>query len=193
MRDGRAWNRERSSERPKGAADVRIEERSGAPAEAVHSLIADLRKHMQWAGEMQPKKNFRLVSTEAPEGEARVGTEFRTVGADPSGRFTDASVVTEATRPRAFEFVTEARLETKRGRGVDWTNVHRYELIPDGEGTRVVYSLRIERISELRGPLVAFKGAGAKKPRSQGFGLVREEGLRNLARLADGRAPSARG
>ena len=68
---------------------------------------------------------------DAPEGPATIGTEFRTKGADPAGRFTDSSVVTEASRAAAFEFVTEARLTTKKGIPTDWTNIERYELDPE--------------------------------------------------------------
>ena len=52
--------------------------------QAVYDLLADLRSHLQWAGEQQAK-NYRLVSMEAPDGPATVGTEFSTVGADPMG------------------------------------------------------------------------------------------------------------
>jgi len=110
---------------------IRVEERPRSPAEVVYDLLADLRSHLVWAGERQGKKT-RLVSLEAPEGPAGVGTEFRTEGTDPMGQFTDFSVVTEATRPRVFEFVTEACLQTKKGKRVDWTNVHRYELVSEG-------------------------------------------------------------
>ena len=44
------------------------------------------------------------------------------------GTFIDTSVVTEATGPSLFEFVTEARLSTKKGKVVEWTLVHRYEI-----------------------------------------------------------------
>lgn len=163
---------------------IRLEEPVRAPAEVVYGLVADLRSHLRWAGEMQ-KKTFRLVSMEGPEGEATVGTEFRTVGADPSGRFTDASVVTEATRPREFEFVTEAHLETKKGKGVDWTNVHRYEVVPNGDGSRIVYGLRIERISALPGAMAMFRVPGLRAIGLKMSASYARRGLRNLARLAE--------
>ena len=34
----------------------------------------------------------------------------------------------------AFEFVTEARLSTKKGEVVEWTHIHRYEIAPRGRG-----------------------------------------------------------
>ena len=91
---------------------VHLDEVSEAPAEAVYTLLAEIRSHLEWAGTRQPKQNFRLLSIEAPEGLASVGTEFSSAGADPMGRFADSSVVTEASRPGLFEFVTEARLST---------------------------------------------------------------------------------
>lgn len=166
---------------------IQVEERPQAPAEVVYDLLADLRSHLVWAGERQGKKT-RLVSLEAPEGPAGVGTEFRTEGTDPMGRFTDVSVVTEATRPRVFEFVTEARLQTKKGKGVDWTNVHRYELVPEGGSCRIRCTVRITRISELPGMLAVFRvpvlSALALKASE---GLARR-GVRNLARMAEQRA-----
>ena len=163
---------------------VRIEEHSAATAEVVFGLLADLRSHLEWAGAMQGKKT-RLVSLEAPEGPAKVGTEFETVGADPMGRFSDRSVVTEATSPAVFEFVTEARLETKKGVPVDWTVVHRYELSPEGTGCRIVCTDRVTRISALPGMLAIFR-----VPVLRGVGLkvsaaVTRRSIRNLARLAE--------
>lgn len=163
---------------------IRVEERSQARAEVVFDLLADLRSHLVWAGERQGKK-ARLVSLEAPDGPAGVGTEFRTEGMDPMGRFTDVSVVTEATRPRVFEFLTEARLQTKSGKGVDWTNVHRYELAPEGGSCRIRSTVRITRISELPGMLRVFNvpvlsALALKASKGQA-----RRGVRNLARMAE--------
>ncbi len=85
-----------------------------------------------------------------------VGTEFVSSGADSTGRFADSSVVTEAVPPSLLEFVTEARLSTKKGRVLDWTLVHRYEIVQEGEGCRVSYTVRTIRISELPGVLAMF-------------------------------------
>ena len=81
---------------------------------------------------------------DAPEGPASVGTEFRSTGADAMGTFDDSSVVTEASRPRVFEFVTEARLSTKKGAVVEWTSGHRYKIEPANRGCRVSYTIRSE-------------------------------------------------
>ena len=109
----------------KGELGIHLEETTTAPAEIVYDRLEDVRNHLEWGGKMQPKQTFRLLSIDAPAGPALVGTEFKSTGADAMGRFADSSVVTEATRPSVFEFVTEARLSTKRGKVVEWTNIHR--------------------------------------------------------------------
>lgn len=167
---------------------IELEQTCRAPAEVVYGLLADVRSHLTWAGEMQPKQNFRLTSIEAPEGPVTVGTEFRTTGVDPMGRFTDSSVVTEAVPPRLLEFVTEARLDTKKGKAVLWTNVHRYEIEPAASGCRVEYTIRIVRLSALPGAMVLFK-----VPVLSAIGLkvsasYARRALRNLATLAEERA-----
>jgi hypothetical protein len=103
---------------------VRVEATSRATTEAVFAVLADLSSHIVWAGERQGKRT-RLLTIDAPAGPAVVGTEFHSTGADPMGTFSDRSVVTEATPGKAFEFVTEARLTTKKGLATDWTNVER--------------------------------------------------------------------
>jgi hypothetical protein len=163
---------------------VRVEEASSASPGSVYDVLADLRSHVIWAGERQ-KKNTRLLSVEAPDGPAMVGTEFRTTGADPMGTFADRSVVTEATPGEALEFVTEARLTTKKGKGVDWTNVHRYEVSSEGAGSRIVYTFRVMRISELIGMLGMFKIPGLRALALKGSAGVAKRGLRNLARTAE--------
>ena len=135
----------------KGELTVRLEEASRAPAEAVYDLLADIGSHLEWGGRRQPRKSYRLLSIDGPDGPATIGTEFRSTGADAMGEFADSSVVTEATRPGLFEFVTEARLSTKKGKVVEWTNVHRYEIAAQPDGCRITYTVRILRISELPG------------------------------------------
>jgi hypothetical protein len=172
----------------KGELVVHVEELSAAPAAAVYDLLADVRSHLEWGGRMQRKKTYRLLSIDAPEGPAAVGTEFRSTGADAMGGFADSSVVTEATPPSLFEFVTEARLATKKGKIVEWTTVHRYELEPGVDGCRIAYTLRTVRISELPGALAMFEVPGLRSLLLKiGRSNVRR-GLRNLATLAGNRA-----
>lgn len=166
-----------------------VEGTSRAPAEEVWDLLADLRSHREWGGERQ-RTSTRLVSVEAPEGPARVGSEFRTQGRDPMGTFTDRSVVTEAIRPSVFEFVTEAHLETKRGKATDWTVVHRYELEPAAPGCRIRYTVRVTRISELIGALALFKVPGLRSLGMKASASVGKRGVTNLAGLAEERSAS---
>ena len=166
---------------------VRLQESTEAPPEAVYDLLADVPGHLEWGGRQQ-KKKYRLLSVDAPEGPARPGTEFRTTGADAMGEFADSSVVTEATRPRLFEFVTEARLTTKKGAVVEWTNIHRYELRAKDDGCVIAYSLRTPRISEFPGPMAAFKTPGLRAIMLRIGRSNLRRGLRNLARMAEQRA-----
>jgi len=126
---------------------LRFEGSCHAPAEAVYDLLADLRSHLDWAGRRQ-LETTRLLTLEAPPGPAGVGTEFSTTGSDGKvARWTDRSVVTEATRPEVFEFVTEGRREGKPG-SRPWlaTAVHRYVISPDGPACRVTYTEELTRL-----------------------------------------------
>jgi len=172
----------------KGELATHLEETTTAPAEIVYDRLADVRNHLEWGGKMQPKQNFRLLSIDAPAGPALVGTEFKSTGADAMGRFADSSVVTEANRPSVFEFVTEARLSTKKGKVIEWTNIHRYELTPQDGGCRISYTLRTVRISELPGALAMFKVPGLRSLALKMSGSYSRKGLRNLVELAEGRA-----
>jgi hypothetical protein len=153
--------------------------------EQVYDVLADLRSHLIWAGERQ-RKTGRLLSLEAPPGPASVGTEFTSTGSDPMGRFTDRSVVTEATRPSAFEFVTESTFETKKG-DAEWTVVHRFDLTPGPSGCRVVYTIRVPRMSALPGMLRLFNvPVLSALIRRVSTGVARR-GVRNLVALAEQR------
>ena len=166
---------------------IRVEATSRASAEEIYDVLADIGSHLKWAGEMQRQKNH-LLTIEAPEGPAGVGTEFTSTGVAPEGRYTDRSVVTEATRPAAFEFVTEAHVETKKGKTADLTNISRYDITPTSEGCRISNTLRIVRASALPGPLALMNIRPlAPLVRRDTEGLV-GRGLRNLAAVAEERA-----
>ncbi len=167
--------------------ESRVARDSTASPDDVYDLLADLQSHLVWGGEQQSKKT-RIVSIEGPEGSAGVGTEFTTVGADPMGEFRDRSVVTEATRPGAFEFVTEARLTTKKGATADWTNVHRYEIAATPDGCRISYMVRIVRISALPGMLAGFNVPGISGLLMKAAAGVGRRGVRNLASMAEARS-----
>lgn len=158
-----------------------------ASAEVVYDVLADIGSHLRWAGEMQRDKN-RLLSVDAPEGSAMVGTEFTTTGVAPEGRYADRSVVTDASRPSVFEFVTEAHLETKKGKTADITYVIRYEITPASDATRISSTVRAVRASALPGPLAMLNvGLLAPLVRRESEGMVRR-GLQNLAAVAEERA-----
>ena len=171
---------------------VRVEATSRVTTEAVYAVLADLASHMVWAGERQGKRT-RLLTIDAPDGPAVVGTEFHSTGSDPMGTFSDRSVVTEATPGKAFEFVTEARLTTKKGIATDWTNVERYELEPTMGGCRIVSTSRVTRISELPGMLGAFNVPGLRALGLAVPAKVSRRSVRNLAGVAEERSEISAG
>ncbi len=166
---------------------IRFEETCRAPREVVYDLLADLPGHLEWAGERQ-SEGFRLLTMDAPPGPAEVGTEFRSTGSDGKKRVNvDRSVVTEATRPSTFEFVTEGRCVTKSAGDpvCEGTYIHRYEITPTSEGSRVAYSVEVTRLhggpaNMLRTPLI-----GRLLWRMVGSWM--RKGLGNLLILAESR------
>jgi hypothetical protein len=59
---------------------------STAAPQTVYDTIADLRNHLDWSGERATSQTFKLLSMEAPEGPAAVGTTFSSSGAaEPGG------------------------------------------------------------------------------------------------------------
>jgi len=167
--------------------EVRAEVTTQAPAETVYDVLADIGSHLRWAGEMQKEKNH-LLSIDGPDEPAVVGTEFTSTGLAPEGRYSDRSVVTEATRPSVFEFVTEADVTTKRGKRAALTLVSRYEITAAIEGVRVSSTVRTVRADALPGPL-ALMNVGFLAPliRRESAALVRR-GLENLVSVAEERA-----
>ena len=113
----------------------------------IYGVLADLSTHTIWAGSMHGKKNFGLLTVAAPEGPAAVGTEFTSTGVDPMGSFSDRSVVTQATSPSVFEFVTEGHLEPKkRGKPASDTRItYRFEIAGDDTGNSVSYRVHMSR------------------------------------------------
>lgn len=127
---------------------LRFEGSCQVPADAVYDLLEDLRSHLEWAGQRQ-LETTRLLTLEAPPGGASVGTEFVTTGSDGKvARWSDRSVVTEATRPEVFEFVTEGRRDGKPG-ARPWlsTAVHRYEIASVPGGCQVRYTEELTRLT----------------------------------------------
>ena len=127
--------------------DLVVSQSASVPPARIYATLTDLSTHTTWAGSMHGKKNFGLRTLEASATPAAVGTEFRSTGVDPMGSFTDRSVVTEATGPSVFEFVTEGHLEPKkaRKRACDTRITYRFEIAPAGAGSAVTYRLHISR------------------------------------------------
>jgi hypothetical protein len=157
---------------------------SSASPEAVYDVIVDLRNHVVWSGEMADSDGFKMLSLDAPEGPAAVGTMFTSSGSAQKDTFHDTSIVSEATRPSRFVIETDATLERKSAPTWEAHFVHAYDIQPDGEGSRIVYTETIERVNYLPywlkpGIRTIFRPWVNRADRKQ---------LRNLARLAEERS-----
>jgi hypothetical protein len=115
---------------------------SKAAPNVIYEILADPSTHLEWAGKQAPRQDFRLLTLDAPKGTASVGTRFVSTGANSkngSATFHDESVVTEATSPSLFAFVTESHLERKNKETWEVRFVHQYEVQPDGAGSQITY------------------------------------------------------
>ena len=163
--------------------------RMDAPPEAVYDVLADLRSHLEWGGN-RGKKNFRLTAIEAGEAPAEKGTEWTSNGVAPDGTFQDRSVVTEASRPSAFEFLTNVHVSFRKGGEADWTVSNRYEIRPVGSGSDVTYTQRVTRATEL-GPLKMLLNpvlGGLGRMMVSGFVKPAMQGLAAMAKARAGTA-----
>jgi Polyketide cyclase / dehydrase and lipid transport len=156
---------------------------SDASPSVVYDTIADLRNHLDWSGERASDEKFKLLSLDAPEGPAAVGTSFRSSGSAENGTFHDRSEVTVATPPATFVIETDAHLVRTRGKPWDSHFVHRYDIEPEGTGSRITYTETIERVNYVPywlqpGIRSIFKVYVNRADRKQ---------LGNLARLAEER------
>jgi hypothetical protein len=160
---------------------------SSAPPEVVFETIANLQNHLDWSGERASSETFKLLSIDAPDGPAAVGTVFTSSGAADNGTFHDRSEVTVATAPTAFVIETDAHLDRKRGKPWDSRFIHRYDVAPEGAGSRITYTETIERVNYVPywlqpGVRSIFKVYVNRADRKQ---------LENLARLAEERSSSS--
>ena len=135
-----------AADRPLGFV-TRTSVTSAASPDVVYDVIADLRNHLDWSGDRASSDGFKLLTLEAPEGPAAVGTSFESTGAADNGTFSDRSEVTVAARSTAFVIETDAHLDRTRGRPWDAHFVHRYDIEPADEGARITYTETIERVS----------------------------------------------
>jgi hypothetical protein len=156
---------------------------SSASPQVVYDTIADLRNHLDWSGERASNEKFKLLELEAPQGPTAVGTSFSSSGAADNGTFHDRSVVTQASSPERFVIETDSHLDRTRGKPWEAHFSHRYDVRPQGEGSRIVYTETIERVNYVPywlKPVVRslFKVYVNRAERRQ---------LTNLARLAEER------
>jgi hypothetical protein len=116
--------------------------RSTASPADVYEILADPSTHVEWAGKQAPYAGFKLLSFDGSNGKASVGTTFGSTGAgtkNGSRTFHDRSVVTDATPPNTFAFITDSHLERKRRPTWEARFVHRYEVHSEGSGSRITY------------------------------------------------------
>jgi hypothetical protein len=157
---------------------------SGAPPEAVFDTITDLRAHLEWSGERAEDDDFKLLDVDAPPGHAIVGTEFTSTGANFNGTFHDRSVISTAERPSVFIIDTDAHLDRKHGKPWDVHFEHRYDVEPDGDGSRITYTETISRLN-----YVPYWLQWWMRPISRAaIDKADRKQLQNLARLAEERA-----
>ena len=154
---------------------------SKASPEGVYDVIADLRNHLEWSGERASSETFKLLSLDAPDGPATVGTTFTSSGSGGKDTFHDRSVVTKASRPHRFVIETDARLDRKRAEPWEAHFSHRYDIEPARDGSRIVYTETVERVNYVPywlkpGIRTIFRPIVNRADRKQ---------LRNLARLAE--------
>jgi len=119
---------------------------SKASPNVVYDILADPSTHLDWAGKQASRQDFRLLTLDAPKGVASVGTRFVSTGAnskDGSSTFHDESVVTEATPPSLFAFVTESHLERKHRKTWEVRFVHRYKVDAEANGSRITYTASV--------------------------------------------------
>ena len=158
----------------------------GAPPEAVFELLTDVRSHLEWGG-TRGKKNFRLTGIEVGEAPIQQGTGWSSTGIAPDGSFRDRSVVTQASSPTTFEFITDAHVTFKKGGEGDWTVVNRYEIQPEGSGSLLTYTQRVTRATALGPMKMMLNPILAGVGRMMVGGLVKPA-MRNLAAMAKERA-----
>ena len=163
-------------------AAATMTERCVARPETVYDILADLWSHLEWAGARQ-SPDYRLLTIDAPDGPARVGTVFTSTGTLPGSKlhWEDRSEVTVADRPSAFDFITEGEVAARRIMRARWLN--RYEIVPLETGCVVHHKLALLEVANpltrLRVPLLRWTAFQVAIPKLSG------RGLRNLVAFAE--------
>jgi uncharacterized protein YndB with AHSA1/START domain len=162
---------------------------SAAPPDRMYAVLTDLPGHRQWAGTESKASGFSILTLDAPTDPATVGTRFTSTGDNaPFGVFHDSSIVTAAEAPGLFAFETDSRLV--RSRRPEWHAhfTHRYEITPEGSGSRVRYTCELTQKSYTPLWLLPFS-----KPMTRVMvPRLMSKNLRNLARLAE-KVPATEG
>jgi hypothetical protein len=157
---------------------------SKATPEVVFDVVSDLKAHLVWSGERASDDTFKMLTLQAPEGRAVVGTAFTSTGANFNGTFHDRSVITEVAASSRFVIETDARLERKRGKPWEVHFEHRYDIVPEAGGSKIVYTETISRVN-----YVPYWLRWWMRPLSRIIiNSADRKQLRNLARLAEERA-----
>jgi hypothetical protein len=121
----------------------RVSVDAAASPQAIYDLLADPRTHLEWAGKEAPKKNFRLLSMDAPPGPLTVGDTFSSTGANVTGTFHDTSTVVAADRGARFGFDTESTVVRKHVQAWHARFAHRYTLEATPQGTMITYTAEV--------------------------------------------------
>lgn len=177
--EGRTYGKERR--------EYTFERTCAATPQTVYETLADLGSHLDWGGRRQWGM-FRLLALSAPDGAAGVGTRFSSEGKIPMtrGRWEDESEVTAAEPPALFEVTTRARIRWPRRPHALGLLVHRYEISPHGDGSKVTYRVQQLQFREppwgLRYPVLRSITARVWVP------IWFARGFRNLLQLAGERA-----
>jgi hypothetical protein len=162
---------------------TKTEALSQASPAILYRVISDLKAHLVWSGERASDDKFKLLSLESTDERAVVGTTFTSTGANFNGTFHDRSVVTVAEPPARLVIDTDARLERKRGKPWEVHFEHRYDILPEGTGSRIVYTETISRVNYIPYWLQWWMRPLSKVIINSGD----RKQLRNLARLAEER------
>ena len=161
--------------------------RSRARPEQVYEVLADLRSHLEWAGNRQ-FRSFRLLSLDAPIGPAEPGTRFTSTGRIPMSRarFDNRNTVTKADPHRLFEITTGSTIAWPKRTAGEGSFVNTFEISPDGDGSRVLYRSEQLRFRNppwgLRYPLLRSVTYSIWIP------IWSRRGFRNLLRMAEERS-----
>jgi hypothetical protein len=113
----------------------------------VFDVLVDLKAHLEWSGERASDKTFELLRLDATADRADVGSTFTSTGANFNGTFHDRSVVVEVLRPSRLVIETDARLDRKHGKTWHVHFQHRYDIAPEGTGSRITYTETVQRVN----------------------------------------------